>query len=181
MSKAEGLKVVGRAAPRVDGEEKVTGRAAYTVDLELPGMAAGKILRSPYPHAKLLKIDGSKAARLPGVFAVLTRDDLAGLNYYFGAAYKDQPIVAVEKVRYVGDPVAGVAAVDAATAEEALGLIETEFEELPVVGSLEDALAPNASLVHETAKAGGELHGYHYQALDKFKGTNICYQFNYAR
>jgi CO/xanthine dehydrogenase Mo-binding subunit len=181
MSKAQALKVVGRAVPRVDGEEKVTGRAAYTVDLDLPGMAVGKILRSPFPHAKLLKIDAGKAARLPGVFTVLTRDDLGDLNYYFGAAYKDQPIVAVDKVRYVGDPVAGVAAVDAATAEEALSLIETEFEELPVVGSLEEALAPNAPLVHETSKASGELHGYHYQALDKFKGTNICYQFSYAR
>jgi CO/xanthine dehydrogenase Mo-binding subunit len=181
MSKAQALKVVGRAVPRVDGEEKVTGRAAYTVDLELPGMAVGKILRSPFPHAKLLKIDARKAAQLPGVFTVLTRDDLGDLNYYFGAAYKDQPIVAVDRVRYVGDPVAGVAAVDAATAEEALGLIETEFEELAVVGSLEEALAPNAPLVHETSKAGGELHGYHYQALDKFKGTNICYQFSYAR
>jgi len=142
MSKAHALKVVGHAAPRVDGQEKVTGRAAYTVDLELPGMAVGKILRSPFPHAKLLKIDARKAAQLPGVFTVLTRDDLGDLSYYFGAAYKDQPIVAVDKVRYVGDPVAGVAAVDAATAEEALSLIETEFEELPVLGSLEEALAP---------------------------------------
>ena len=181
MKPTNGLKIVGRAFPRVDGEEKSTGRALYTVDIELPNMAVGKILRSPFPHARLVKIDARKAERLPGVIAALTRDDLGGLNYYYGAAYKDQPIVAVDRVRYVGDPVAAVAAVDAATAEAALGLIEAEYEELPVVNDLAEALRPDAPLIHESASAGGELHGYHYQTPEQFKGTNICYQFSYAR
>jgi CO/xanthine dehydrogenase Mo-binding subunit len=179
--KNNGLKIVGRDFARVDGRDKATGRALYTVDVELPGMVFGKILRSPFPHAKLLKIDAKRAEKLPGVVAVITRDDLHSLNYYYGAAYKDQPIVAVDTVRYVGDPVAGVAAMDAATAEEALELIEVEYEELPAVDNLKAALAPGAPLIHESASEGGELHGYHYQAPAKFKGTNVCYQFSYAR
>src|SRR5215470_15835313 len=127
MKKAQSFKVVGKPKARVDGVEKVTGKAVYTVDVELPGMAHGKILRSPYAHAKVVRVDASKAENFPGVYGVITRDDKRfGM---FGAAYKDQTIVAVDKVRYVGDPVAAVAAVDEATAEEALGLIEVEFEE----------------------------------------------------
>jgi CO/xanthine dehydrogenase Mo-binding subunit len=179
--KNNGLKIVGRNFARVDGREKATGRALYTVDVELPGMVFGKILRSPFPHAKLVKIDARRAEKLPGVVAVITRDDLHTLNYYYGAAYKDQSIVAVDTVRYVGDSVAGVAATDAAIAEEALALIEVEYEELPAVDNIEAALDPGAPLVHESAAEGGELHGYHYQAPAKFKGTNVCYQFSYAR
>ncbi|MFQ5852916.1 MAG: xanthine dehydrogenase family protein molybdopterin-binding subunit [Candidatus Binatia bacterium] len=181
MSKAQSLRSVGSAYPRVDGEAKITGKALYTVDLELPGMTHGKILRSPYPHARLLKIDASKAERLPGVVAVLTREDLSSLNPYYGAAYKDQPIVATDKVRYVGDPVAAVAAVDEGSAEEALTLIDVSYEELPAVITLKEALAPNASLVHEAPASEGELHGYHYSPPEEFKGTNVCYRFRYAR
>jgi len=180
MEAANGYKVVGKGLKRVDGKDKATGKAIYTVDLELPNMAVGKILRSPFPHAKVVRIDASKAAKLPGVFAVLTRDDLPALNYYYGAAYKDQPIVATDKVRFVGDPVAGVAAADAETAEEALDLIEVEYEELAAVDDLEGALKTGAPIIHEALAEGGELHGYHYQAPEKFKGTNICYQFSYA-
>jgi CO/xanthine dehydrogenase Mo-binding subunit len=116
MSKAPVLQVVGQAKLRSDGEEKVTGNAIYTVDIKLPGMAHGKILRSPYAHARIVRIDASKAETLPGVLAVITRTDQASLGM-FGAAYKDQTIVAVDKARYAGDPVAAVAAVDEATAE----------------------------------------------------------------
>src|SRR3970040_789942 len=115
MRTSQALKVVGSSLPRVDGEEKVTGKALYTVDIELPGMVYGKIRKSLFLHAQLLQADGGKAERLPGVVAVLTREDLKGLNYY-GAAYKDQSIVAVDKVRYVGDPVAAGAGVEGGTA-----------------------------------------------------------------
>ena len=151
------------------------------MDVELPGMLHGKVLRSHYPHAKLLKIDKSKAERLPGVVAVLIHDDLDGLNTYYGATYKDQTILAVGKVRYAGDPVAAVAAVDEATAEEALSLIHVEYEELPVVVTIQEALAPNAPLVHEVSASEGELHGYQYRPSEEFEGTNICYQFRYAK
>lgn len=180
MKEAKSLRIVGNALPRVDGEDKVTGRAVYTSDVQVRGMAYGKILRSPYPHARLVRMDTRKAERLAGVIAVLSRDDIARFGL-FGAAYKDQLIVAVDKVRYVGDPVAAVVAVDAATAEEALALIEAEYEELPAVTSIEEALAPSAPLVHEAASGGGELMGYHYQPPKEFRGTNLCYRFTYHR
>jgi len=180
MRRSEALKIVGKALPRVDGEEKVTGKAVYVGDIELPGMAYGKILRSPFAHARLLRLDTRKAERLPGVLAVLTREDVAGFKL-FGAAYKDQPIVALDKVRYVGDPVAAVVAADEGTAEEALALMEAEYGELPAVSSIEEALAPNAPLVHEARAASGELHGYHYQPPKEFQGTNVCYHFGYAK
>jgi len=180
MKKSPALKVVGSSLLRVDGEEKVTGRAVYTSDIQVPGMAFGKILRSPYAHARLLKVDAQKAARLPGVITVLSRDDIVRYEL-FGAAYKDQPIVAIDKVRYVGDPVAAVVGVDEATADEAVALIEAEYGELPAVTSIDEALAPGAPLVHEAGAGGGELMGYHYQAPKEFQGTNLCYRFTYTR
>jgi CO/xanthine dehydrogenase Mo-binding subunit len=171
--------VIGRPEARLDGEDKATGSAVYTVDLELPGMAHGKILRSPYPHARLVRVDGSQAENLPGVYAVITRDDQRRLGM-FGAAYKDQTIVAVDKVRYVGDPVAAVAAVDEATAEEALSRIEVEYEELPAVTSIDEALAPGAPLVHDISSRGGELMGQRYEPPKEFQGSNLCYRFSYA-
>jgi CO/xanthine dehydrogenase Mo-binding subunit len=181
MKKAPTMKTVGNSTRRVDGEAKVTGKAVYTVDLELPRMAYGKVLRSPYAHARVVRVDARKAEKSPGVVAVLTRDDLAGLNPYYGAAYKDQPIVATEKVRYVGDPVAAVAAEDEGSAEDALSLIEVEYQELPAVTNLDEALAPGAARVHETSALKGELHGHAYGISDEFRATNICYHFNYAR
>lgn len=175
------LKIAGAAAPRVDGVEKVTGKAIYTGDIELPGIAFAKILRSPLPHARLVNVDARKAERFPGVLAALTRDDLTGLNYRYGATYKDQCIVAVEKVRYVGDPVAAVLAVDEATAEQALALIDVEYEELPAVLNIEEAIASGAPLVHESEFAKTELRGSSYGIPERFRGTNICYHFGYAR
>lgn len=181
MRKGRALTIAGTGAQRVDGVEKVTGKAVYTGDIELPGMAYAKILRSPMSHARLVSVDARKAEGLSGVLAVLTLHDLSGLNSYYGATYKDQSIVAVEKVRYVGDPVAAVAAVDEAVAEEALELIDVEYEELPVVTSLDEAIVPGAPLVHETESVKAELRGSKYGAPARFKGTNICYYFGYSR
>jgi CO/xanthine dehydrogenase Mo-binding subunit len=180
MGKREPLHAVGKTSPRIDGEEKVTGKAIYTVDIELPGMAHAKILRSPYAHAKLRRVDGARAEAFPGVYAVITREDQRRLGM-FGAAYKDQTVVAVDKVRYVGDPVAAVAAVDEATAEKALNLIEVEYEELPSVTSIDKALAPGAPLVHDTSSSGGEMMGQRYEIPEEFAGTNLCYRFSYAK
>ena len=179
MKQGQAYKIIGHAEPRSDGAEKVTGKARYTVDIELPGMVHGKILRSPYAHARLQRVDASKAEKLAGVCAVVTREDQRNLCK-FGAAYKDQTIVAVDKVRYAGDPVAAVAAIDEATAEMALNLIEVDYEELPAVTNLEEALADGAPLVHEAPASGGELMGEHYEASKKFSGTNLCYNFSYA-
>ena len=114
-------------------------------------------------HARLRRVDASKAEKLPGVFAVITRADQARLGM-FGAAYEDQTIVAVDKVRYSGDPVAAVAAVDEATAEAALALIDIDYEELPAVTDLDVALASNAPLVHRVSRRAARLMGQHYEA-----------------
>ncbi len=180
MKTARQYKVVGHAEHRCDGVEKVTGKAVYTVDIDLPEMAQAKILRSPFPHARVTRVDASRAEKLPGIYAVITREDQRRLGM-FGAAYKDQSIVAVDKVRYVGDPVAGVAAVDEATAEAALELIEVDYEELPAVTSIEEALVPGAPLVHDTSVRGGELMGQRYEASKEFAGTNLCYRFSYSK
>src|SRR6185503_7862467 len=180
MKKARTYKVIGKAEAPSDGAEKVTGKALYTVDVELPGMAHGKILRSPYAHARIRRVDGGKAEKLAGVYAVITREDQKNIRM-FGAAYKDQTVVAVDKVRYSGDPVAAVAAVDEATANAALDIIEVDYEELPSVTNLDEAMAPGAPLVHEYSASGGELMGQHYEAPKEFAGSNLCYRFSYAK
>src|SRR5512132_4314555 len=175
------LNVAGKEARRVDGIEKVTGKALYTGDLQLPGMVYAKILRSPVAHARLVKVDPSKANELTGVIATLTRDDIKDFNYKYGATYKDQSIVAVDKVRYVGDPVAAVLAEDPVLAEEALDLIEVEYDELPKVTNIEEATAPGAIQVHEGDVARAEMRGSVYGAPERFKGTNICYYLGFSR
>ena len=181
MNDKQSYSIAGTNAPRVDGVEKVTGKAIYTSDIQLPGMAHARILRSPVAHAKLVTVDASKAQKLPGVIATLTRDNIQGFNYKYGATYKDQSIVAVDKVRYVGDPVAAVLADNPATAEQALELIEVDYEELPKVGNIEEATAPDAPLVHEAGVARAELRGSVYGAPERFNGTNICYYLTFGR
>jgi CO/xanthine dehydrogenase Mo-binding subunit len=181
MTTKRNYSIAGTSAHRVDGVEKVSGKAVYTSDIRLPGMAHARILRSPVAHAKLVKVDASKAGEIPGVVATLTRDDIQDFNYKYGATYKDQSIVAVDKVRYVGDPVAAVLADDEATAERALELIEVEYEELPVIRDLEDAIAPGAALVHDAGVARAELRGSVYGAPERFNATNICYYLSFGR
>ena len=179
MSARGPLRVVGQSVPRVDGVEKVTGRARYVGDLALPGMAHARLLRSPYPHARLARIDVARARVLAGVHAVITGADLTWCDPYFGPAFRDRPIVAIDVARYEGEPVAAVAAADDLTAAEALDLIDVEYEELPAVTTLEEALAPGAPLVHTTAPLAG-----HFADLSTLKarpGTNICHQFHYER
>lgn len=143
---------VGRSVQRIDGLGKVTGKAAYASDLQRPGMLHGKYLRSSHAHARVLRIDSSRALSLNGVRTVLTAKDVPGRNRY-GLALLDQPVLAEDRVRYVGDPVALVAAEEEEIAEEALGLIDVEYEELPAVFSPADALGEGAPQVHE----GGNL------------------------
>lgn len=141
------LKYVGQSIARVDGIEKVTGKAKFTGDLRIAGMLHGKILRSPYPHARIKSIDASRAEALPGVAAVLTAKDISGTHPY----YSGRPVIAIEKVRYVGEPVAAVAAEDLRIATDALGLIQVDYEELPSAVGLAAARAKGAPLVHDDA------------------------------
>jgi CO/xanthine dehydrogenase Mo-binding subunit len=138
--------VLGKPAARADGPEKVSGAAKYTVDVTLPGMLWGKALRSPYPHARIVRIDTSQARRLPGVHAVLTGEDVRGVLY--GRRLRDVPVLANEKVRFIGERVAAVAAESEDIAEEALRLIEVEYEELPAVVTVEEATRDDAPVLH---------------------------------
>lgn len=162
---------------RADAREKVTGSAVYTGDLHVPGLLTVRILRSPFPRARLLRIDVSRAAAMPGVEVVLTGEDLKGMDPYFGVAMKDQPILAIDVVRHEGEPVAAVAAGDPATAEAALKLIDVEYEEeKPLLDPLE-ALRPEAPLVH-TAMRSSSLFSDLSQ-LGFRPGTNICHHYHY--
>jgi 4-hydroxybenzoyl-CoA reductase alpha subunit len=144
--------VIGRRIPPIDGKAKVTGEAKFTVDIQLPGMLSGKILRSPYPHAKILRIDTEKAKALRGVKAVITGENVPKVKFGVFTHLPqtlDQFGLAIDKVRYIGDEVAAVAAVDEWTAEEALQQISVEYEELPAVFDPEEAMRPGAPLIHE--------------------------------
>lgn len=145
-----GKRVAGYSKLRVDGRVKVTGKAPYVADMSLPGMLYGKILRSPVPHARIVSINTEAARRLPGVYAVITGGDLS-INP-FGAFIADETGLAKDKVRYVGDAVAAVAAVDEATAEQAIQLIDVEYEELPFVVDPEEAMREGAPLIHDAER-----------------------------
>jgi CO/xanthine dehydrogenase Mo-binding subunit len=143
------MSTLGGNVLRVDGPAKIRGSAQYTGDIELPGMVYAKVLRSTYPHARLLRVDASKAEKLPGVVAVLTRDDFTGKKSSFGSVVKDQGIVAIDRVRYVGDVIAAVAAEERDIAEEALDLIEVQYEPLAGVFDPIEAMKPHAPILHE--------------------------------
>ncbi len=140
-------KAVGARVPRLDAYGKVTGRAVFGADFALPGMLHGKILRSTEPHARIVAIDVARAAALPGVRAVVTGRDVPDVRY--GGALKDETVFATDRVRYVGQPVAAVAATTPEAAEAALAAIEVRYEPLPAVLDAEAAMAPGAPLVHE--------------------------------
>jgi CO/xanthine dehydrogenase Mo-binding subunit len=175
------LSVVGSNIRRIDGVEKVAGQAVYAGDLRLPGMAYAKVLRSPVAHARIRRIDARNASALPGVLAVVTRDNLNVAANSFGAYVRDQQILATDKVRYAGDMVAAVAATDAGTAEEAIKLIEVEYDELPAVFTIEDALKDGAPLVHETLE-GRKDPGYGRGGVHiVHDNSNICFHFRHQR
>ncbi|MCL5961431.1 MAG: molybdopterin-dependent oxidoreductase, partial [Chloroflexi bacterium] len=150
------LSVIGKPLPRIDAVRKVTGEAIYGGDVVLPGMLHGKILRSPFPHARILNVDASRAKRLPGVKAVITGRDTPGIP--FGMAVADEQILAIDKARYIGDEIAAVAAIDEDTALEALDLIVVEYEKLPAAFEPEEALKPEAPQIHDDAPGNLAAH-----------------------
>src|SRR5919109_1647945 len=143
---ASSKQVVGNPTPRVEGELKVNGKAVYAVDVTLPGMVWGKLLRSPIASGRIKRIDASKALALPGVHAVVTGEDCTGLK--IGRRLYDMPILADGVVRFIGEKVAAVAADDELIAEEALNLIDVEYEELTPLLDPVEAMKPAATLIH---------------------------------
>jgi CO/xanthine dehydrogenase Mo-binding subunit len=159
----EKLSVIGRRQPRVDGFEKISGRSVFTDDVRLPGMLHGKILRSPHARARIKSIDTSKAEALPGVRAILTAADYPDLEFS-----DKQPLLAKDLVHFIGEEIAAVAAVDRMTAEDAVDLIEVEYELLPPVFQLRQALKEDAPQLHPHAPGNiGPTHEQDYGDPDK--------------
>jgi xanthine dehydrogenase molybdenum-binding subunit len=158
-------RVLGKNYPRVDAADKVSGRSQYAGDVYLTGMLIGKVLKSSRPHARILRIDTSQAELVPGVRAVITGKDIPDIRFGSGVV-KDRRVFALEKVRYIGEPVAAVAAVDEIAALEALDLIQVEYEDLPAVTDPIEALKPEAPIVHQDLPR--------YDGYAASMGGNVC-------
>ncbi|MBI3015057.1 MAG: molybdopterin-dependent oxidoreductase [Candidatus Tectomicrobia bacterium] len=164
----EGYSVIGRPTPKKDGWIKATGEAKFADDLYFPGMLHGKLLRSPLPHARILHIDTSRAEKLPGVRGVVTAKDFPGILYGDFAHTRDYLPLAQDRVRYIGEEVAAVAATDMDTAEEALDLICVEYEPLPAVFSPEEAMQPEAPQLYDRAPNNiASKSEFHYGDVEK--------------
>ena len=166
--------VIGKGTKRVDASAKATGEALFTADLSLPRMLVGKVLRSSLAHARILNVDTSAAERLPGVRAIVTSADSTGEKWGVFRYTQDQAFLPADKVRFIGEEVAAVAAVDEETALEALDLIKVEYEELPAVFTVADALKPGAVLIHESNPGNINVH-VHIEVGDVEKGFARSY------
>jgi CO/xanthine dehydrogenase Mo-binding subunit len=171
---------VGRSLPRLEARDKVTGRAAYMHTVRLPGMLTGKIVRSTVAHGRIRSIDTSAARAVPGVHSVITAEDVVKVipNPYYGPAFHDQPILAIDKVRYVGEPVAVVLAADPHVAEQAAQLVTAEYDELPAVFDEVEAATSDIH-VHEELKPAGTFPDLKH--LQGRKGTNVALDFRLRR
>lgn len=163
---------IGGHAGRIDGPEKARGRAKYTVDVELPQMVHGKILRSPHPHARIKKIDTSQALKIPGVIYVLTGEEIADVRYAFVDTPRypaDEQPLAVDKVRYVGDELAVVVAECERIAEKALEKIKVDYDVLPAVFTSAEALKPDAAIIHDEEYQSGNTAWEKWGVKSKWK------------
>ncbi|HEX7052396.1 MAG TPA: xanthine dehydrogenase family protein molybdopterin-binding subunit [Burkholderiales bacterium] len=171
---------VGRSLTRRESWLKVTGRAEYVHNLRLPGMLYGKIFRSTVAHGRIKRIDTAAAAAMAGVHRVVTGEDVKTIvpDPYYGPAFHDQPVLALDKVRYVGEPVAVVLAADPHVAEEAAALIVAEYEELPAVYDEVEAMTSKA-IVHDALKPAGTFPDLKH--LKGVKNTNVALDFRLRR
>jgi 4-hydroxybenzoyl-CoA reductase subunit alpha len=161
--------MIGKSLPKIDSYAKVTGAAKYADDLTLPRMAHGRILRSPHPHARILRLDTARARAHPGVLDVITAADLPR-RYGIMPTTQDEYPFALDTVRYVGEPVAAVVAVDEETAEEALDLIEVAYQPLPAVSTIEEALSREDVRLHDTTRRGNIMKEVHLDFGDVEEG-----------
>lgn len=176
----ENLAVIGKSLPKLDSAGKVTGETKYTIDLNLPGMLYGKILRSPYPHAIIKKIDTSEAERLEGVRAVIAAKDTPKIKFSFNQKFADKLMLCDDRVRYIGDEVAAVAAISEEIAEEALKLIKVEYEPLPAVFNPEEAMKQDAPKVHPpNSNITLELHKEFGDVEKAFKESDYIFEDRY--
>ena len=166
--KAEYLSI-GKRLPRVDARKKVTGEAKFTEDIKLHGMLWGKILRSPYPHARIKKIDTSEAEKLKGVISIITAKDMPGFKIAHDPQLLDKSPLTDDKARYVGDEIAAIAAVDEETAEKALALIQVQYEQLPAVFNPKEAMRPGSPTIHAHAE-NNILTSFHWEFGDVEEG-----------
>jgi CO/xanthine dehydrogenase Mo-binding subunit len=171
---------VGRSVPRLESWLKVTGRAEYVHNLRLPGMLYGKIFRSTVAHGRIKRIDVAAAQALAGVYRVITSREVRELipEPYYGPAFHDQPVLAIDKVRYVGEPVAVVLASDPHVAEEAVHLITAEYEELPAVYGEVEAMTSKA-IVHDVLRPAGTFPDLKH--LKDRRNTNVALDFHLRR
>lgn len=167
--------VINRRSPRLDAPAKATGRAQYVDDLKMPGMLYGALLQSPIAHAKILNIDTSKALKLPGVKSVVTAADAGLVKYGVSPARYDETLFCHDKVRYIGDEIAAVAAIDLETAMEAVSLIQVDYEELPLLMTIEDAMAEGAPLIHSDYPGNicAEVHQEFGNVEEAFKQCDL--------
>jgi CO/xanthine dehydrogenase Mo-binding subunit len=168
---------IGRSIPRLEARSKVTGRAEYVHNMRVPGMLYGKIFRSTVAHGRILSIDVSAARETEGVYAVVTGEDIRSVipNPYFGPAFHDQPILALDKVHFVGEPVAVVLSHDPHIADAAVQTITAEYEELPPVFDEVEAMTSDA-IVHEVLKPAGTFADLKHLAGRKHTNVTLDYQ-----
>ncbi|MHB8598327.1 MAG: molybdopterin cofactor-binding domain-containing protein [Ktedonobacteraceae bacterium] len=165
--------VIGTPRPKVDAYGKVTGRALYADDIMLPRMLYGRLLRSPHPHARILSIDTRRALELPGVLAIITGEDLPQ-KFGILPSSQDEYALAIDKVRYVGDPIAAVAATDPDTLDEAIRLIAVEYEVLPALMSIDEALAHPETKINDEARIGNIHKAVSYEFGDMEAGFAVA-------
>src|SRR3989338_7581097 len=169
---------VGKSVPRIDGRGIVTGQTKYAYDVSFPNMLVGKMIRSSIPHGRIISIDTSRAEKLPGVRAIVTAKDTYNIKYgsneYFFPHTVDQLPLENEKVRYIGDEIGAVAAVDEETAEEALNLIDIEYEVLPSVTDMLEAMKPGAPQIHDALNNIGVILPVNFGNVERaFKNSYL--------
>jgi CO/xanthine dehydrogenase Mo-binding subunit len=173
-------KTIGRILPRTDYRSRITGSIPFPSDVRIDGMLDSAIVHSPFAHALIESIDVSAALEVPGVMCILTRDDLEDLDPYFGPVFRDQPILAIDRVRYEGEPVAAVVAIDLKTAQYAASLVDVSYDPLPEIDSLEAALEPDAPLVQTYAQRGSHYSKVLAEA-DTRHTSNVAFHWDYDR
>ncbi len=174
------LQVVGQGVARPDYLSRALCAVEFATDFRIPGMLEGAVLRSPFAHAEVLAIDARAALEVPGVVCVLLPEDLADIDPYFGPVYRDQPILAIDRARFEGEPIAAVAATSLERAQEAVGRIDVRYRPLPSAVSAEAARAASGPDIH-TSRRRGKHYSHVLAAAEPLPGKNVAAKWRYER